>query len=65
MATGAEPGAVDYERELERLHEKKAAGAELVMTQPIYDPRVLERFLDVPVLAEIMHGETEIDWPLD
>ncbi len=27
---------------------------------------VLERFLpDVPVLAEIMHGETEIEWPLD
>ena len=24
----------------------------------------LEHFLDVPVLAEIMHGETEIDWPL-
>jgi dethiobiotin synthetase len=27
---------------------------------------VLERFLpDVPVLAEIMHGETEIEWPID
>jgi dethiobiotin synthetase len=26
---------------------------------------VLEKFLpDVPVLAEVMHGETEIDWPL-
>jgi hypothetical protein len=25
---------------------------------------VLEHFLDVPVLAEIMHGETEIEWPL-
>lgn len=25
---------------------------------------VLEHFLDVPVLAEIMHGETEMDWPL-
>ncbi len=25
---------------------------------------VLEHFLDVPVLTEIMHGETEIDWPL-
>ncbi len=25
---------------------------------------VLETFLDVPVLAEVMHGETEIDWPL-
>ncbi len=60
MATGAEPGAVDYERELERLHEKKAAGAELVMTQPIYDPRVLERFLDdtrdlgLPILVGLL-----------
>lgn len=26
---------------------------------------VLQNFLDVPVLAEIMHGETEIDWPAD
>lgn len=25
---------------------------------------VLEQFMDVPVLAEIMHGETEIEWPL-
>ncbi len=25
---------------------------------------VLEHFLEVPVLAEIMHGETEMDWPL-
>lgn len=24
---------------------------------------VLDRFLDVPVLAEVMHGETEMDWP--
>lgn len=27
---------------------------------------VLQHFLpDVPILAEVMHGETEIDWPLD
>jgi dethiobiotin synthetase len=25
---------------------------------------VLERFLEVPILAEVMHGETEMDWPL-
>jgi dethiobiotin synthetase len=26
---------------------------------------VLEHFLpDVPVLTEVMHGETQIDWPL-
>lgn len=26
---------------------------------------VLEQFLNVPVLAEIMHGESQIDWPED
>lgn len=33
-------------------------------TASISNRAVLERFLDVPVLAEIMHGETELDWPL-
>jgi homocysteine S-methyltransferase len=46
LATGAEPGALDYERELRRLEEKRDAGAELIMTQPVYDPRTLDRFLD-------------------
>src|SRR6185436_20181757 len=35
LATGAEPGALDYERELKRLEQKIAAGAELIMTQPV------------------------------
>src|SRR6185436_14745171 len=34
LATGAEPAATDYERELRRLEKKKEAGAELIMTQP-------------------------------
>src|SRR6185503_17365133 len=46
LATGAEPGALDYERELRRLEQKVAAGAELIMTQPVYDGRLVERFLD-------------------
>ncbi len=60
LATGAEPGAHDRERELRRLEEKKAAGAELVMTQPVYDPRTLERFLEdvkplgLPVMVGIL-----------
>jgi methionine synthase I (cobalamin-dependent)/5,10-methylenetetrahydrofolate reductase len=45
LACGAEPAAHDYERELRRLEEKKRAGAEFVMTQPVYDPAVLRRFL--------------------
>lgn len=46
LATGAEPAALDYERELTRLQMKRAAGAEVVMTQPVYDPSKVERFLD-------------------
>lgn len=46
LATGAEPAAPDRDRELDRLARKKAAGAELVMTQPVYDPATLESFLD-------------------
>jgi homocysteine S-methyltransferase len=46
LACGAEPAAHDYDREMKRLGEKKRAGAEFVMTQPVYDPAVLRRFLD-------------------
>jgi homocysteine S-methyltransferase len=60
LATGAEPAALNYEREIQRLREKKAAGAELVMTQPVYSPDVLDRFLDdvaplgLPVLVGLL-----------
>lgn len=58
LATGAEPAAHDRERELRRLEEKHLAGAELVMTQPVYDPRTLERFLDdaAPLGLPVMVG---------
>ena len=58
-ACGAEPAAHDYEREIRRLEEKKRAGAEFVMTQPVYDPALLRRFVDdtralgMPVLVGI------------
>jgi homocysteine S-methyltransferase len=60
LATGAEPAALNYAREIERLRAKKAAGAELVMTQPVYSPAVLDRFLndvaplEMPVLVGIL-----------
>jgi methionine synthase I (cobalamin-dependent) len=60
LATGAEPAALKYGRELARLKEKKAAGAELVMTQPVYSADVLDRFLDdvaplgLPVLVGLL-----------
>lgn len=59
-ATGAEPAALNYAREIERLAMKKRAGAELVMTQPVYDTAVLERFLrdaeplGLPILIGIL-----------
>ena len=58
LATGAEPAAHDRDRELRRLEEKRDAGAELVMTQPVYDPRTLERFLDdvAPLGLPVMVG---------
>ncbi len=60
LATGAEPAALDFEREISRLREKREAGAELVMTQPVFDPAVVDRFLQavkplgLPVLIGIL-----------
>ena len=48
IATGAEPAAIDFERELLRLRQKIDNGANLVMTQPIYNPAHMERFLKQP-----------------
>jgi len=59
-ATGAEPAALNYDREIERLRMKKRAGAELVMTQPVYDIAVLDKFLrdaepiGLPILIGIL-----------
>jgi len=57
---GAEPAALDLEREVARLRAKVDAGAEFVMTQPVFDPEVLDRFLKaidgirVPVLMGLL-----------
>jgi homocysteine S-methyltransferase len=59
-ATGAEPAAQDYGRELARLRAKHDAGAEFIMTQPVYDADILERFLadaaplGLPVLVGLL-----------
>jgi methionine synthase / methylenetetrahydrofolate reductase(NADPH) len=59
-ATGFEPGAADLDREIARLELKVAAGAELVMTQPVFQEellvRVLERIahLKVPVMLGVL-----------
>jgi homocysteine S-methyltransferase len=59
-ATGVEPAAQDYARELSRLRAKIDAGAEMIMTQPVYDEALLDRLLTdieplgVPVLVGIL-----------
>jgi homocysteine S-methyltransferase len=60
IGVGADPGAYNFEREIARFREKVEAGAEFAMTQPIYDPIHLERFLDaiedidIPILVGIL-----------
>ncbi|MGI9253071.1 MAG: bifunctional homocysteine S-methyltransferase/methylenetetrahydrofolate reductase, partial [Thermomicrobiales bacterium] len=47
IACAVDPTRADLEHEAERLKAKLAAGAHFVMTQPIYDPAVWFRFLEV------------------
>ena len=62
IGVGANPGAVNPGHELSRLEAKVRAGAEFVITQPVFDVRKLEEFLaavsgfQVPVIAGL--------WPL-
>ena len=60
LATGFEPGAADLDKEIQRLERKKAAGAEIVMTQPIFQTDLLEdvlrriAHLELPVLVGVL-----------
>jgi len=62
IGVGVNPVAVDPERELKRFAWKVDAGAEFAMTQPVFDPAQLERFIArtegfrIPIVAGI--------WPL-
>ncbi|MBN2162084.1 MAG: bifunctional homocysteine S-methyltransferase/methylenetetrahydrofolate reductase [Pontiellaceae bacterium] len=64
IGVGANPCAVEPERELNHYLNKIRAGAEYAITQPIFDPDALLRFLDaavarggnIPVVAGV--------WPL-
>ena len=62
IGVAANQGAPDLELELERFHWKVEAGAEFAVTQPVFDPEELARFLEriaawrIPVVAGI--------WPL-
>jgi methionine synthase / methylenetetrahydrofolate reductase(NADPH) len=46
IGTGCNPGAMDLSREVARYAAKIEAGAEYVFSQPVYDPRLLEAFLE-------------------
>jgi methionine synthase I (cobalamin-dependent)/5,10-methylenetetrahydrofolate reductase len=62
IAVAANPGVPDIENELRRFKYKVEAGAEYAITQPVFDLRLLEFFLErikdfrIPVIAGI--------WPL-
>jgi methionine synthase / methylenetetrahydrofolate reductase(NADPH) len=51
IGTGCNPGAVDLDHEAAKHARKIAAGAEFVFSQPVYDPRLLERFLEATASA--------------
>jgi homocysteine S-methyltransferase len=62
IGVGLDPTALDRRRELDRFRQKLDAGAEFAISQPVFDPEALLRFLDelgdcgIPILAGI--------WPL-
>jgi len=62
LGVGANPGALNMEEELRRFEWKAEAGAEYVVTQPVFDLNLLEQFLKntekfhLPVICGI--------WPL-
>jgi len=62
IGVGANPGALNLEEEIRRFEWKVQAGAEYVVTQPVFDLRLLEEFMKrteacrIPLIAGI--------WPL-
>ena len=59
---GVNPGAINLEEEIRRLRQKIDAGAEFMITQPIFDPEIFLCFRDrikdiaIPIVAGV--------WPL-
>ncbi len=62
IGVGLDPTALDQDREVDRFRQKVEAGAEFAITQPVFDPEALLRFLDrverfaIPIVAGV--------WPL-
>ncbi|MBR2719929.1 MAG: methylenetetrahydrofolate reductase, partial [Lentisphaeria bacterium] len=54
IGAGADPNAIDMEREIRRTREKIQSGAQYIITQPVFDVASLLRFMDaVPELSQI------------
>jgi homocysteine S-methyltransferase len=59
IGVAANPGAPDIENELRRFFYKVEAGAEYAITQPVFDLRLLESFIErirdhhIPIIASI------------
>ena len=54
IGVGADPNAIDLKREIRRTQEKLDAGADFVVTQPVFDIEPLLRFMDaVPSLSSV------------
>lgn len=47
IGAGCNPAHVELDREVERFGQKIAAGAEFFFSQPVYDPALLHRFLEL------------------
>ena len=65
IAVGADPNAIDMEREIRRSREKIEAGAEAFITQPVFDVEPLLRFIDA--IPELRDGTVPLIagiWPL-
>lgn len=62
IGVGADPGAIDLENEIRRLEWKIEAGAEYIVTQPVFEEKIFNEFierikhLNTPVIAGL--------WPL-
>ena len=59
LSCAVNPTAEDLPREIDRFHQKVDAGARYALTQPLYDPADLERFLElakptIPLLVGIL-----------
>ncbi|MCC6548053.1 bifunctional homocysteine S-methyltransferase/methylenetetrahydrofolate reductase [Candidatus Sumerlaeota bacterium] len=60
LGAGANPGAIDLDMEIRRLEMKIEAGANYILTQPVYDFSLYERFhsrvehLRIPILLGIL-----------